>query len=95
MSLPDRHAPETLRPAPPERTRPAWLGAAGMAAGLVGLTRLTCSWIASSSQDALILRWLRVADDHPLRTGTAWMLLALALTYRPERPTDPDHRAPW
>jgi hypothetical protein len=61
--------------------------ALALGAGCAFLARLADQALAPEAGEPLLLRWVRAAADHPVRTAAAAACLALAL--RPGPPRDP------
>jgi hypothetical protein len=71
------------------------LRAVGLALAFDLVLILCCSLCASSDEEGLILRWMRCAADHPLRTGLAFTLGLIALLWPTRRRSTPSPRLPW
>ena len=54
---------------------------------------LVCGAIEPEAGEALVLRWLRVVDDHPLRAYLAAVLLILAVRVRAGGEREPSARS--
>ena len=72
-----------------------WAASSGLALALVASAELVCSWIPSSEQEGVILRWVRVAVDHPVRTGLALSLAATALRGSRRKRATSEVPPPW
>ena len=78
--------PPSTTPVPAAR-RGAWARlvlAGGLALALEWAIWLYCSWCPSSPEEGIILRWVRIVEAHPMRTGLAFALCLLALRGPPE-----------
>jgi hypothetical protein len=101
-----RHAHTSGSPDEPSRNPPSdaqaeWLELARNLA-LVGALELAlvafCAETACSQDEAIIWRWIRTCADHPVRTGIALWLAAVALRCSGPRRTVIDGRGeqpPW
>lgn len=76
--------------------RNAWtpiLRAGALSLALEVAVRLACSWGATSEDEGVILRWMRVVVDHPWRTGLAFGLGFMALQCSSRPASGPSRRA--
>ena len=94
IERPDTHA----APVPDSAARAAWspiVTAASLAFALELILTLACSWCTISQDEPVILRWIRLVVDHPLRTGMAFGLCFIALRWPATRPSTPTPPLPW
>jgi hypothetical protein len=69
--------------------------AAGLSAVVESVNALVCERCTASYGEGVILRWMRVAADHPWRSGIALCLLIVALTWPDRDASSEGGSAPW